>query len=256
MMIILSDTHTHLYDEAFAGETDAVFTRAQHNRVRRFFIPNVDRTTAAALVELCKTREGVYGMMGVHPCSVKADYKEELAHAEKWLGAFDFVAIGEIGLDLYWDKTFLAEQIDALETQLHWSMDKNLPVAIHCRDAFDPIWEVLSKPEFNAVRGIFHCFSGTEEQAHKLTDKGWYLGIGGVLTFRNSGLDKAIASVPLEQLVLETDAPYLAPVPFRGKRNEPSYLLHIAEKLAEVKGVSLAEVAEISTRNSEKIFGV
>lgn len=255
-MFHLEDTHAHIYDEAFQEDFRAIMNRAKNNRVRKIFIPNVDSETAPKLVELCKTEEGVYGMMGIHPCSIKENYKEELANAKAWLDKEKFVAVGEIGLDLYWDKNFYNEQVEALKTQFHWSLEYDLPVAIHCRDAFDQIMEVITLPEFKNVRGIFHCFSGNAEQAKRLVDLGYYLGIGGVVTFKNGGLDKALADIPLENMVLETDAPYLAPVPFRGKRNEPSYILNVAEKLAEIKGVDIATVANITSANSHKIFGV
>lgn len=254
-MFHLVDTHAHIYDESFEEDFKAIINRAHSNRVKKIFIPNVDQETIPKLVSLCKNIEGVYGMMGVHPCSIKENYKEELAIAKSWLEKESFVAVGEIGLDLYWDKNFYKEQVDALKTQFHWSLEHNLPVNIHCREAFNEIMEVIELPEFKEVRGIFHCFSGNAEQAKRLVDLGYYLGIGGVLTFKNSGLDKAIENIDLSNIVLETDAPYLAPTPFRGKRNEPSYILNIAEKLAEIKGVDLYTVAQKTSENSEKIYG-
>lgn len=252
----LTDTHTHLYEESLLADFDAMYRRALHNRVRRFFIPNVDSSTAEKLIEICQNYEGVFGMMGLHPCSVNENYKEELRLLHHKFNDLKFVAVGEIGIDLYWDRTYYSQQIDAFKTQLQWSLEMNLPVAIHCRDAFDEIYQIIALPEFKNVKGIFHCFTGTEEQANKVIDLGFYLGIGGVITFKNSGLAENLKNVSLEHMVLETDSPYLAPVPYRGKRNESSYLLQIAEKLADVKEVSLAEVAGVTTQNSIKIFGI
>jgi TatD DNase family protein len=254
--MILTDTHTHLYEESLLTDFDAMYKRALHNRVKRFFIPNVDSSTTEKLIEICQNYEGVFGMMGLHPCSVNENYEEELRLLHQKFNDFKFVAVGEIGIDLYWDKSFYKQQVSAFKTQLQWSLEMNLPVAIHCREAFDEIYQIIALPEYKNVRGIFHCFTGTEEQANKVIDLGFYLGIGGVITFKNSGLAENLKNVSLEHIVLETDSPYLAPVPYRGKRNESSYLLQIAEKLADVKDVSLAEVAGVTTQNSIKIFGI
>lgn len=254
---MLVDTHAHLYEKGFKDDFKEVMARAEARGVKKIFLPNVDSSTAPDLVQLCKAYpERMFGMMGLHPCSVKEDYQEELAKIFAWFEQEKFYAVGEIGIDLYWDKTFLKEQLDAFAFQLHKSMAFNLPVAIHCREAFDEIFEVVSSPEFKSVRGIFHCFSGNEAQAFKLIELGYYLGIGGVCTFKNGGLDVALKNVPLEKIVLETDAPYLAPVPYRGKRNESSYLQEIAQRLADIKETSLAKVAEITTANANHIFGV
>lgn len=254
---MLVDTHAHLYEKGFKDDFKEVMARAEARGVKKIFLPNVDSSTAPDLVRLCKAYpERMFGMMGLHPCSVKEDYREELAKIFAWFEHEKFYAVGEIGIDLYWDKTFLKEQLDAFAFQLHKSMAFNLPVAIHCREAFDEIFEVVSSPEFKNVRGIFHCFSGNEAQAFKLIELGYYLGIGGVCTFKNGGLDVALKNVPLEKMVLETDAPYLAPVPYRGKRNESSYLQEIAQRLADIKETSPAKVAEITTANANHIFGV
>jgi TatD DNase family protein len=254
--MILTDTHTHLYEESLLTDFDAMYKRALHNRVKRFFIPNVDSSTTEKLIEICQNYQGVYGMMGLHPCSVNENYEEELRLLHQKFNDFKFVAVGEIGIDLYWDKSFYKQQVSAFKTQLQWSLEMNLPVAIHCREAFDEIYQIIALPEYKNVRGIFHCFTGTEEQANKVIDLGFYLGIGGVITFKNSGLAENLKNVSLEHIVLETDSPYLAPVPYRGKRNESCYLLQIAEKLADVKDISLAELASITTQNSIKIFGI
>lgn len=199
----------------------------------------------------------MFRMMGLHPCSVKADYQQELEHVEKMLSAHQVVAIGEIGIDLYWDKTFLKEQQAAFRYQIRLAKANNLPFVIHCRDAFDEIFEILDEENDENMRGIFHCFTGNLEQAQKIINYGGFkLGIGGVVTFKNAGLDKVVEQISLEHLVLETDAPYLAPVPYRGKRNESAYLIEIATKIASLKQVSLEEVASITTKNSIEVFGV
>jgi TatD DNase family protein len=200
--------------------------------------------------------ENCFAMMGLHPCSVNQDFEKELAIVKSWLEKRNFIAVGEIGIDLYWDKTFINEQLHCFETQIHWALEYDLPIVIHCRDAFDEIYNVLKK--FSTLpNGIFHCFSGNIEQAKKIIDLNTFkLGIGGVLTFKNSGLDKVVEQIDLNHLVLETDSPYLAPVPYRGKRNESSYLLLVAEKLAALKQVALKEVAEITTQNALSVFKI
>jgi TatD DNase family protein len=195
-------------------------------------------------------------MLGLHPCDVKENFMEELDRINKEIAQRKIYAIGEIGIDLHWDKTTLSIQQEAFRMQIDWAKNLDLPIVIHCRDAFDEIFEILSDLNDDRLRGIFHCFSGTLEQAHKVIGLGFYLGIGGVLTYKNSGLDKVIRDVSLEHLVLETDSPYLTPVPFRGKPNESSYLIYIAQKLADLKQVSLEEIAEVTTRNSRLVFGV
>ena len=194
--------------------------------------------------------------MGLHPCSVKENYKEELTLVEEWLNKRDFCAIGEIGIDLYWDKTTLSLQQDAFRTQINWAKERYLHFVIHCRDAFDEIFEIMEELNDDKMRGIFHCFTGNLEQANHIINYGGFkLGIGGVVTFKNAGLDKIVEQVGIENLVLETDSPYLAPVPYRGKRNESSYLLYIAEKISEIHHISLEEVAKITTANSVEVFG-
>jgi TatD DNase family protein len=252
---MLIDTHAHLYESSFRADLDEVLTRARNKGVGKIFLPNVDAETASDLDDLCTRHPGfLYGMMGLHPCSVKENYREELESIFERFGANTYYAVGEIGIDLYWDTTFFAQQRDAFAFQLHKSMELDLPVAIHCRNAFDEIFEVVSSPEFSEVRGIFHCFTGTAEQAARLVNLGYFLGIGGVCTFKNGGLDVALQDIGLEHLVLETDAPYLAPVPYRGKRNESSYLSEICQRLADIKHTSPAKVAEITSANAEKLF--
>lgn len=256
--MILTDTHTHLYSEQFKDNIDEVVQKAIKFGISRFFLPNIDSGYTNALLALAKKYpDNMFPMMGLHPCSVKADYQQELEHVEKMLSAHQVVAIGEIGIDLYWDKTFFKEQQAAFRYQIRLAKANNLPFVIHCRDAFDEIFEILDEENDENMRGIFHCFTGNLEQAQKIINYGGFkLGIGGVVTFKNAGLDKVVEQLDLAHLVLETDAPYLAPVPYRGKRNESAYLIEIATKIASLKQVSLEEVASITTKNSIEVFGV
>ena len=256
--MILTDTHTHLYSEQFKEDIDEVVQKAIKLGITRFFLPNIDSGYTNALLALAKKYpDNMFRMMGLHPCSVKADYQQELEHVEKMLSAHQVVAISEIGIDLYWDKTFLKEQQAAFRYQIRLAKANNLPFVIHCRDAFDEIFEILDEENDENMRGIFHCFTGNLEQAQKIINYGGFkLGIGGVVTFKNAGLDKVVEQLDLAHLVLETDAPYLAPVPYRGKRNESAYLIEIATKIASLKQVSLEEVASITTKNSIEVFGV
>jgi TatD DNase family protein len=250
------DTHTHLYAEEFNSDRKQLINKAINNGIGKFYLPNIDSTSIEGMLALEKEYpERCFAMMGLHPCSVNESVEKELEIVKDWLAKRKFYAVGEIGIDLYWDKTFFAQQQHAFRTQIQWALDYNYPVVIHCRESFDEIYEILIS--FSQLpKTIFHCFSGNAEQAKKILDLGNFkLGIGGVLTFKNSGLDKVVEQTNLEHLVLETDAPYLAPVPFRGKRNEPSYMLEVARKLAQIKNVSTTEVEEITTRNAEFIFG-
>jgi TatD DNase family protein len=249
------DTHTHLYSEEFSGDIDEALKKAIDAGVDKFFLPNIDSSSVSGMHLLCeKYPQHCFPMMGLHPCSVKENYKDELALAYDYLKSKKYVAVGEIGIDLYWDKTFYTQQIEAFEIQINWALEFELPIVIHCRNSFDEIFEVLTRfPKL--PKGIFHCFSGNAEQAQKVIDvTGFKLGIGGVLTFKNSGLDKAIEHIDVKHLVLETDSPYLAPVPYRGKRNESAYIPLIAAKLAEVKKCSLLEIASVTTANAKEIF--
>lgn len=256
--MLLVDTHTHLYAAEFDEDRGEILQRAIKNNVNKILLPNIDGGSLVSLKALCDAYPGnCFAMMGLHPCSVKENYEEELALVEKELfGSYKYCAVGEMGLDLYWDKTFFEQQKQAFIRQVKWSIELKLPLSIHTREATNEAIELLKMPELKGARGVFHCFSGTAEQAQQVVDSGFHLGIGGVLTFKNSGLDKVIISVPLEKLVLETDAPYLAPVPFRGKRNESSYIVNIAQKLAEIKGETLQKVAEVTTQNALAIFGI
>ena len=254
--MILTDTHSHLYDAKFAEDRTAMISRAFEENVQRIFIPNVDQHTVKGMMDIVAAHpQKCFPMMGLHPCHVKENYKQELEVLKTHLDAGGFCAVGEIGMDLYWDKTFVEEQKIAFRTQIKWAKEKGLPIAIHCRDAFDEIFEILEDEKEEKQRGIFHCFTGSLEQAHRAIALNFYLGIGGVVTFKKAGLDAVVQEIDLKHLVLETDSPYLAPSPNRGKRNESSYLIHIAQKVAHLHEVSLAEVALVTTENSKHIFG-
>jgi TatD DNase family protein len=255
--MILTDTHTHLYHETDPEKLSDLMQRSLDNKVFRLFLPNVDSESIPLVFGLSELYpDHCFPMLGLHPCDVKANYKEELDSISKEIAQRKIYAIGEIGIDLHWDKSTLSIQQEAFRIQINWAKNLGLPIVIHCREAFDEIFEILNELKDDKLRGIFHCFSGTIEQANKVIGLGFYLGIGGVLTYKNSGLDKVVQDVSLEHLVLETDSPYLTPVPFRGKPNESSYLVYIAQKLADLKQVSLEQIAEVTTRNSRMVFGV
>ena len=251
------DTHTHLYLEDFKNDIDAVIKRAVDAGVDKFFLPNIDSTSIDVMHDLCKKfPTQCFPMMGVHPCSVKENYLEELNIAYQLLKTNKYYAVGEIGIDLYWDKTLLTLQIDAFEKQIQWALEFDLPIVIHCRDAFDEIYNVLSKTK-KLPKGIFHCFSGNAEQANKIIDLGGFkLGIGGVVTFKNSGLDKAIEHVDLKHIVLETDSPYLPPQTTRGQRNEPSAIAIIADAIGLLKHKTNDEIARQTTLNAKALFRI
>jgi TatD DNase family protein len=251
----LIDTHTHLYAEEFSADRHALIKKAISNGVSEFYLPNIDSQSIDAMLQLEKEFPGhCFPMMGLHPCHVNATVEKELEIVSDWLKKRKFIGIGEIGIDLYWDKTFLQQQEMAFKKQLEWALEYNYPVSIHCREAFDEIYAVLV--QFKKLpKAVFHCFSGTAEQAAKILELGNFkLGIGGVVTFKNAGLDKVLEQISLNDIVLETDAPYLAPVPFRGKRNEPSYILEIARKVAQVKNQPIDEVSRVTSLNAEFIF--
>ncbi|WP_428327407.1 TatD family hydrolase [Mucilaginibacter sp.] len=255
--MLLTDTHTHLYYETDDVKRAELVQRCKYNNIGRLFLPNVDAASVAMVYSLESSFPDLcYPMLGLHPCSVKENWEAELAAIKQAIHQHEIFAIGEIGIDLYWDKTFLAEQLQAFKQQIAWAKSLKLPIVIHCRDAFDEVYDVLLQEKGDDLRGIFHCFSGTVEQANKITDLGFYLGIGGVVTYKNAGLDKVVAQVSLNHLVLETDSPYLAPAPYRGKPNESSYLIYIAQKVAELHQTDLETVANITTENSKRIFGV
>ena len=254
--MILTDTHSHLYDTKFVEDRKAMILRAFEENVQRIFIPNIDQNTVKAMMDIVDAYpQKCFPMMGLHPCHVKENYKQELAVIKKHLDAGGFCAVGEIGMDLYWDKTYVENQKIAFRTQIQWAKEKGLPIAIHCRNAFNEIFEILEDEKDEQLRGVFHCFTGSIEQAQRVIDLNFYLGIGGIVTFKKAGLDAVVKEIDLKYLVLETDSPYLAPSPNRGKRNESSYLIHIAQKVAELHQVSIERLAQITTDNSIKLFG-
>ena len=254
---MITDTHTHLYSSEFNEDQAAMIQRAKNAGVSRFFIPAIDSSYTESMLKLEKDFPAdVFLMMGLHPTSVKENYLEELAHVKEWIDQKKFFAIGEIGIDLYWDRNFLSQQQEAFKTQIKWAKEKNLPIVIHCRDAFDKIFEILEHEKGDSLRGIFHCFTGTKEQALQAISYNMKLGIGGVATFKNGMINKFLNEIDLQHIVLETDAPYLAPTPYRGKRNESAYITNVVDKLVDIYGLSFKEVAEITTQNSKDIFGI
>ena len=255
---MLTDTHTHLYSEGFDTDRDAMMQRAEQAGVHRFFVPAIDSSYVEAMYELERNYpEKVHLMMGLHPTSVKPEsYLRELELVEAAFEQRDFVAVGEIGIDLYWDRSTLEIQKEAFKRQIQLAKKKDLPIVIHCRESFDEIFEVLETERDDSLFGIFHCFTGTKEQADRAIGFNMKLGIGGVVTFKNGKIDTFLHEIDLRHIVLETDSPYLSPVPYRGKRNESAYLSLINEKVASVYGISSEAVARITTENSKEIFGI
>lgn len=254
---MITDTHTHLYSEQFNDDRNAMMQRAKNAGVSRFFIPAIDSSYSKSMFQLEKDfPEDVFLMMGLHPTSVNKNYLDELAHVKKWIDKRHFCAIGEIGIDLYWDKSFLKQQKEAFKTQIQWAKEKKWPVVIHCREAFDEIFEVLESEKSDDLNGIFHCFTGTKEQAEKAISYHMKLGIGGVVTFKNGKIDQFLKDIDIKHIVLETDSPYLAPIPYRGKRNESAYITEVVDKLTTIYGLSFDEIASITTQNSKDVFGI
>jgi TatD DNase family protein len=252
---MLIDTHAHLYAAQFDSDRAEMLKRATDEGVKKIFLPAIDSETHAAMIALETSDPTRYfAMMGVHPCSIDADFETELAVAERYLNERPFCAIGEIGMDLYWDKTFIEQQKSAFTRQMRWAQDLKIPIIIHSREATDLIISILQENKWFTEGGILHCFTGNVEQAKALIGLNFSLGIGGVATYKNGGLEPVIKDIDLKYLVLETDAPYLAPVPFRGKRNESSYIRHVAQKISEVKDIDFQEVARQTTLNAERIF--
>ena len=253
----LIDTHTHLYSDAFAEDRNEMIERAIADGVDKFYIPAIDSQTTQAMYDLEQAfPDRMYLMMGLHPTSVKENYEEELSHVEEELAKRKFYAIGEIGIDLYWDQSTLEIQQDAFRRQIKLAKKYKLPIVIHCRNAFDEVFEILEEEKGDDLFGIFHCFTGTLAQAKQVLQYNMKLGIGGVVTFKNGKIDKFLNEIDLKYIVIETDAPYLAPKPFRGKRNESAYVVKVAEKLAEVYDASVEEIAEITTENALEIFQI
>lgn len=252
---MLIDTHAHIYLDDFASDIHDVLSRAAEKKVERIYMPNVDHTSIEGMMELEARHPGFcFPMIGLHPCYVKKDFQRELYVVEDWLAKRSFTAVGEIGTDLYWDKSCWGEQQEAFSIQVEWAKKYRLPVVIHCRESIDQTIDMVSRLRDDKLTGIFHCFSGNREQAERIVEMNFLLGIGGVSTFKKGGLDHVLPHIGLDSIVLETDSPYLAPVPWRGKRNEPSYLALIAERLAELKGVSVDEVAAKTTANAIRLF--
>ncbi len=262
----LIDTHTHIYDHQFSLDRNEAVQRALEAGVKMMLLPNVDASTVAPMLELHeKYPECTRVMMGLQPEEVKEDYKEVLSQMEKELGEASlashvpqsrvaYVGVGEVGLDFYWDATYEKQQLDAFETQLDWAKQLHLPLSIHCRNAFDKMVKILEKKQDGGLRGIMHCFTGTEEEAKVYLELGFHLGLGGVTTYKNCGVKDYLPTLSLDRIVLETDAPYLAPVPCRGKRNEPAFLVHTAQKIADVLQIPIEELAEITTANVQTLF--
>lgn len=253
--MIFIDTHTHLYLEQFENDLEDIIYRAIDKGVVKMVLPNIDSSSIDKMLIICKKYPAnCFPAIGLHPSSVKKNYSESINEVKDWLIKEKFCAIGEIGIDLYWDKTYKKEQLDAFNIQLQLSIDHELPVIIHSRNSFNEILEVLSDFKEGELQGVFHCFTGTISQAEQIISTGMKLGIGGVVTFKNAGLARSVEAIDLSHIVLETDSPYLAPVPKRGKRNECSYLLHIAAKIAEIKKISVEEVANVTTKNAIELF--
>jgi len=249
------DTHCHLYLKEFDDDIEGVINRAETNGVTKFYMPAIDSETMDSMIDLEKRYPTkCISMAGLHPCSVKDGAKVELKIVEDILRKRRFAAIGEIGLDFYWDRTFEVQQYESFHQQIEWALHFDVPIVIHSRDSMSECIEVVRQHQNGNLKGIFHCFSGSMELAEQIIDLGFYLGIGGVLTYKNSGLAESLKNVSLDSMVLETDAPYLTPVPFRGKRNESAYIIHIAERLAQVKNVDIKEIEQVTSKNAEKIF--
>lgn len=251
---LMIDTHAHIYLPEFEKDRREIVERAESEGMEEIYLPAIDSSTHEAMLQTEKQYPFCKSMMGLHPCSVKEDYERELQIVQQYLQQRRFIAVGEIGLDFYWDKTFADQQYRAFRRQIEWAIQNDLPIVIHSRNATNECIAVVEK--YPGLRGVFHCFSGSEEQAHRLMELDFYLGIGGVVTFKNAGLDKVVQAVGLSNVVLETDAPYLAPMPYRGKRNEPAYTKLVAEKVAELLNIETAEILKITTTNAKKLFGM
>lgn len=255
--MVLTDTHTHQYYDTNTEVRSAQMQQCFDSGISRLFLPNVSAESVSLISSMVDAYpQNCFAMLGLHPCDVKPDWQQQLELIKSSGSSLKIYAIGEIGIDLYWDTTHLKEQQEAFRQQIAWAKSLSLPIVIHCRNAFDEVYEILQQEHDEKLRGIFHCFSGTVEQAQKIIDLGFYLGIGGVVTYKNGGLDKVVAQLELKNLVLETDAPYLTPVPYRGKPNKSAYLIYVAQKIADLHQTNVEHVAEITTRNSEIIFGI
>ena len=255
-MMKIIDTHAHLYDKAFSSELNKIITQSKAAHITAIYMPNINLNSIQPMLEVAQTHSLCKPMLGLHPCYVDNAFKSTLNIMAKWLPQYPFTAIGEIGIDLYQQKTNLNQQIEALQIQLQWAIDYQLPVVLHCRNSLDQVIAIIKKTKnkYPTLKGIFHCFTGTLTQAQQAIDMGFGLGIGGIVTFKNNPLTTLLPSIGLDHMVVETDSPYLAPIPYRGKRNEPTYLIHILQALATIKNVSVEEVAHTSTLNAEAIL--
>lgn len=253
----LIDTHTHIYDHQFSLDRAEAVQRALDAGVKMMLLPNVDASTIAPMLELHEQYpDCTRVMMGLQPEEVREDYKQVLTTMEKELEKGIYIGVGEVGLDFYWDATYEKQQLDAFETQLDWAKQLHLPLSIHCRSAFDKMMKIIEKKQDGGLRGVMHCFTGTEEEAKAYLSLGFHLGLGGVTTYKNCGVKDFLPTLPLDRIVLETDAPYLAPVPCRGKRNEPAFLVHTAQKIADILQITVEELAEATTKNVQLLFGL
>jgi len=254
---MLIDTHSHIYSEDFNHDIDDVMQRAYDNDVKKIILPNIDSGSIKRLLDLSNAYPHLcFPLMGLHPTSVSADYEEELQAVEYWLDKRNFYGIGEIGIDLYWEQKYVEEQKIAFRHQVKLAKSRDLPIVIHLRNSFEEVYTIVKEEQDGNLKGIFHCFTGSVDEAQKVVDIGFLLGIGGVVTFKNSNLDEVLKDVDIKNIVLETDAPYLAPVPKRGRRNESAYLAFVAKKVAEVYGISVEQVAEITSSNARQLFGI
>ncbi len=255
--MVLTDTHTHLYYEADDAARNAMMQRCLDQQITRLFLPNVDAASVPMVADLVQAYpQNCFPMLGLHPCSVTKNWETELQTIKELWGDQKYYAVGEIGIDLYWSQDLLAEQQAAFRAQITWAKEASLPIVIHCRAAFNEVFSILKEERDEKLRGIFHCFSGDLEQANQIIELGFFLGIGGVVTYKNAGLDKVVQQIDPKYLVLETDSPYLPPVPFRGKPNESAYLTYIAQKIADLHQQPVEKIAETTTLNSEKVFGI
>lgn len=249
------DTHAHIYVPQFKDDLDEVMERAREKGLEHIYMPNIDHTSIDDMLEVEEKYKGFCSVaMGLHPCSVKKDFEKELYQVESWLGKRDFVAIGEMGTDLYWDKTFIDQQVEAFKIQVQWAKDLEKPVIIHCRESLEMTIELVESLKDERLTGVFHCFGGTPEQATRIKELGFYIGLGGVTTFKNGGMDVVIPDLDLDHVVLETDSPYLSPVPHRGKRNEPAYVSLVAQRVADLRQMSLQELVEQTNRNARRLY--
>lgn len=248
------ETHAHLYAEEFDKDRAEMLERAQNEGVTQLYMPNIDVDSIDPMLEVEQKFPQTIATMGLHPCYVKKDFEKQLYTIENWLDKRKFVAIGEIGLDFYWDKTLVSQQEEALKIQIDWAKKYKIPIILHCRDSFDETFEIVKSMHDDDLKGVFHCFTGSADDAKKVTDLGFYIGVGGVVTFKNGGLAEHIADIDLDKIVLETDAPYLSPAPNRGKRNEPAYLSIIAQKIADLKNMPFDQLVETTSNNAKQLF--